>query len=65
MRRKASNEARFFSRNFTRRLADGSFIMHADGEVDIRGTYCALSIARMTNVFSPELFENTDQWLLR
>jgi hypothetical protein len=35
------------------RLDDGSFMMHADdGEVDIRGVYCALSVARLTNVFT-------------
>ena len=27
----------------TLRLSDGSFVMHKDGEVDIRGVYCALS----------------------
>jgi prenyltransferase beta subunit len=35
------------------RLQDGSFMMHeGDGEVDIRGVYCALSVARLTNVFT-------------
>lgn len=47
------------------RLEDGSFLMHEDGEVDIRGAYCALSVARLTNIFTPEMFKNTDQWLLR
>jgi len=47
------------------RLSDGSFTMHQDGEVDIRGVYCALSVARLTNIFSPQVFQNTDQWLLR
>ena len=44
---------------------DGSFMMHVDGEVDIRGVYCALSAARLLNVYSESLFHNTDQWLLR
>ena len=26
--------------------------MHEDGELDIRGVYCALSAARLTNVYS-------------
>ena len=47
------------------RQEDGSFLMHIDGEVDIRGAYCALSIARLTNVYTPDMFKNTDQWLLR
>jgi len=47
------------------RLRDGSFTMHVDGEVDIRGVYCALSVARLTNIFTPSVFKDTDQWLLR
>ncbi len=47
------------------RQPDGSFLMHADGEVDIRGSYCALSIACLTNVYSDKLFKNTDQWIVR
>jgi len=47
------------------RCEDGAFTMHVDGELDIRGVYCALSTARLTNIYSPELFHNTDQWLLR
>ena len=47
------------------RNEDGSFTMHVDGEVDIRGVYCALSAARLLNVYSESLFRNTDQWLLR
>lgn len=47
------------------RQNDGSFIMHEGGEVDIRGVYCALSAARLTNTYSPELFRNTHQWVLK
>ena len=47
------------------RCDDGAFTMHVDGELDIRGVYCALSAARLLNIYSPELFHNTDQWLLR
>jgi len=47
------------------RNSDGSFMMHIDGEVDIRGVYCALSTARLLNIYSDSLFRNTDQWLLR
>ena len=49
----------------TLRNEEGSFTMHRDGEVDIRGVYCALSAARLLNVYSESLFRNTDQWLLR
>ena len=47
------------------RQTDGSFIMHTGGEVDIRGVYCALSAARLTNTYSPELFRCTHQWVLQ
>ncbi|KAJ6218520.1 hypothetical protein RDWZM_009677 [Blomia tropicalis] len=30
--------------------SDGSFTMHASGEVDIRGAYCALSVAKILNM---------------
>jgi len=45
------------------RQPDGSFTMHVDGEVDIRGVYCALSVARITNIYTSSLFTLTDLWL--
>jgi len=46
------------------RLPDGSFMMHEkDGEVDIRGAYCAVSVAKLTNVYTDSLFKNTAQWI--
>ena len=38
------------------RCYDGAFTRHVDGELDIRGVYCALSTARFLNIYSPELF---------
>lgn len=49
----------------TLRGEDGAFSMHADGEVDIRGVYCALAVAKLTNVFTPEMFEGTDKWVAK
>jgi len=46
-----------------RRKEDGSFTMHDDGEVDIRGVYCAVVCARLTNVYTKEMFLNTGDWL--
>ncbi|OBZ83092.1 Protein farnesyltransferase subunit beta [Choanephora cucurbitarum] len=37
---------------------DGSFTMHEGGEIDIRGSYCALSTAALTQLLTPELEEN-------
>jgi protein farnesyltransferase subunit beta len=42
---------------------DGSFVMHEDGEVDIRGVYCAAVVAQLTNISSSELFLNSGQWI--
>jgi protein farnesyltransferase subunit beta len=38
--------------------ADGSFIMHDGGEVDTRGSYCALSVAAFLNLLTDELTHN-------
>ncbi|XP_076268992.1 farnesyl transferase beta subunit isoform X2 [Rhynchophorus ferrugineus] len=44
---------------------DGSFAMHVGGEVDIRGAYCALSVASLTGVLTKELVNNTAEWIIR
>ena len=43
----------------------GGFTMHEGGELDIRGIYCAASVARLANVYSEELFKNTGEWVVR
>ena len=47
------------------RNEEGAFSLHIDGEVDVRGTYCALVVAKLTNIFDQELFEGTSDWLLK
>lgn len=47
------------------RTREGAFTMHESGEVDIRGVYCAVSVARITNVYSDQLFKDTPHWILR
>ncbi|KAI8646937.1 terpenoid cyclases/protein prenyltransferase alpha-alpha toroid [Parasitella parasitica] len=42
---------------------DGSFTMHQGGEIDIRGSYCALSVAALTNLLTPELTENCIEFI--
>ena len=39
--------------------------MHAGGEVDIRGVYCALSVARLTHVYTEDMFKGTELWVAR
>lgn len=53
--------------SFLRRMKqpDGSFIMHEGGEADVRGAYCALSVAKLTNIFTPSLFEGTAEWVIK
>uniref|UniRef100_A0A1B6EPX8 Protein farnesyltransferase subunit beta n=1 Tax=Cuerna arida TaxID=1464854 RepID=A0A1B6EPX8_9HEMI len=46
------------------RQDDGSFCMHVGGEVDIRGLYCALSVARLTNVYTEDLFSGSAEWIV-
>ena len=48
----------------SRRNEDGGFTMHEGGEVDIRGAYCAASVAQLTQIFSPEMFKNTAEWIV-
>ena len=43
----------------------GGFMMHEDGEEDIRGAYCAISVAQITNISVSTLFEETGYWLSR
>lgn len=49
---------------FDLRQPDGSFVMHRDGELDIRGAYCAIVSALLTNVAVPQLFEHTSEWIV-
>ncbi|XP_011137392.2 protein farnesyltransferase subunit beta [Harpegnathos saltator] len=44
---------------------DGSFCMHANGEIDMRGAYCALVSAKLTNVYTPDMFRGTEEWIAK
>ncbi|KAJ8309223.1 hypothetical protein KUTeg_014097 [Tegillarca granosa] len=46
------------------RTAEGAFKMHDGGEVDIRGAYCAASVARLTNIITKDLFDGTLEWIV-
>jgi len=47
------------------KLSDGSFRMHRGGEIDVRAAYCAIVVAKLTNVCSEELFSGTAEWLAK
>ncbi|SCV71391.1 BQ2448_2979 [Microbotryum intermedium] len=43
---------------------DGSFIMHRGGEVDVRGCYCALTLATLLNILTPSLAHSTSSFIV-
>uniref|UniRef100_A0AAR5QH13 Protein farnesyltransferase subunit beta n=1 Tax=Dendroctonus ponderosae TaxID=77166 RepID=A0AAR5QH13_DENPD len=43
---------------------DGSFAMHIGGEIDIRGAYCAIAVASITDIITRELVSNTAEWIV-
>ncbi|KAJ0173600.1 hypothetical protein K1T71_010749 [Dendrolimus kikuchii] len=49
---------------WTVRDVDGSFALHKGGERDIRGAYCAVSIAKITNTCTEALFDKTAEWVV-
>ena len=44
---------------------DGSFAMHKDGELDVRGAYCAAVVATLCGINTEELFQNTGEWIAK
>ncbi|KAJ1929668.1 CAAX farnesyltransferase (FTase) subunit beta [Tieghemiomyces parasiticus] len=44
---------------------DGSFTAHRGGEVDVRGSYCAIVIATLLNLLTPELTANVSTFIAR
>lgn len=55
--------------NFLYRVRDektGAFRMDTDGEIDVRGAYCAVSVAKLVNISTEEegkLFNGTVDWI--
>jgi protein farnesyltransferase subunit beta len=43
--------------------SDGSFIMHRDGEVDIRASYCVLSVASLLGILTDELSNDMEHFI--
>lgn len=42
---------------------NGSFVNSVDNENDLRAIYCALSSAKLTNIYSEEMFEDTAKYI--
>ncbi|KAL6074687.1 Protein farnesyltransferase subunit beta [Balamuthia mandrillaris] len=47
------------------KLSDGGFQMHVDGESDVRGTYCAIVVASVLNILTPDLIQGTAEYIKR
>jgi protein farnesyltransferase subunit beta len=46
------------------REPNGSFRMHIEGEVDVRGAYCAVTVARICGISARDkVFEGTAEWI--
>jgi protein farnesyltransferase subunit beta len=44
---------------------NGSFTVHEDGESDVRGSYCAIAVANLTNILTAELQNETANFLIK
>lgn len=45
----------------------GAFRMHVDGEIDVRGAYCAVAVAKLVNItheIEEKLFRSTVDWIV-
>ena len=54
-----------FSFFLSLKQADGSFIMHEGGEIDVRGSYCVLSVAYMLDLLTPRLTDGISDFILK
>jgi len=43
----------------------GGFMMHEEGETDMRGTYCAMAVASMLHIMTDELMEGVGAYVAR
>jgi len=44
---------------------DGGFMMHDEGETDMRGTYCAMAVASMLHILTEELMSGVAEYVRR
>ncbi|PVU96651.1 hypothetical protein BB561_001045 [Smittium simulii] len=45
--------------------SDGSFTVHQGGEIDLRGSYCAIVVAFLLDILTPDLVENVADFVSR
>lgn len=63
--KKTHDRLRLYSWLVSLKDVSGGFKMHQDGEVDIRGTYCALAVASLLNLVTSRLLTGVDTFLAR
>jgi protein farnesyltransferase subunit beta len=57
------DRARIYRFFMSMKQPNGAFSMHQDGETDTRAAYTVLCIASLLNILTPELCQNTTEWL--
>eukprot|EP00494_Astrolonche_serrata_P025891 UN26152 len=62
---KSINTKSLYNFLMTCKNKDGSFSVHKGGERDVRGSYCALAVASMCNILTPELTKGTADFISR
>lgn len=53
--------------DFIRKMRDpetGGFKLEETGETDVRGAYCAASVAHLTQIMTKDMFDGTGEWVL-
>jgi protein farnesyltransferase subunit beta len=61
---KSINQTKVYEFLMRMKQKDGSFRMHVGGEIDIRGSYCALSVAILLNIVTPELVDGVAEFII-
>jgi protein farnesyltransferase subunit beta len=62
---KSINRKTMYSFLLKMKQPDGSFRMHDQGEVDVRGSYCAISVATLLNILTPELVAGVAEFICK
>jgi len=62
---KAVDRAKMYKFLMRMKSPSGGFMMHDQGETDMRGTYCAMAVASMLHIVTPELTEGVGAYVAR
>lgn len=61
----AADRAKTYQFLMRMKSPSGGFMMHEEGETDMRGTYCALAVASMLHILTDELIEGVPEYVRR